>query len=356
MASAMTGEFIKRGGPASSSPFSVIEQKGLAARLAGELKFAAKELTRDPHGFIRDLFTDEDRDARRRRLIYMGLTCAVAIYAALFVVMLVVGWPKALTPSEEENALKIDRIISFANDTEQPGAESVVPRGENGGGGGGGNQESMPASFGRAPDISAQQPLVTPTTHVPTTPPSLPVEQTIQGDSSLQPKFDATLPIGDPTGAPAPPSGGTGKGGGIGSGDGAGVGPDGGPGLGPGKGGNAGGRTAGSPDGTSTLPTDSLNWNDINRIPDTTPFRWISRPRPVVTPEALAKKVIGEVLLRATFNANGTISDIEVIRTDVPEMTESARESLERSTFRPATVKGVPVTVRRVPVRVSIHY
>jgi hypothetical protein len=134
------------------------------------------------------------------------------------------------------------------------------------------------------------------------------------------------------------------------------VGPGGGPGVGPGNGGNTGGRTAGSPDGTNTLPTDPINWTDINRMPDTTPFRWVSRPRPVVTPEALTKKVIGEVLLRATFNANGTISDIEVIRTDVPEMTESAIESLARSTFRPATVKGMAVTVRKVPVRVSVHY
>jgi hypothetical protein len=29
---------------------------------------------------------------------------------------------------------------------------------------------------------------------------------------------------------------------------------------------------------------------------------------------------------------------------------------LSRSTFRPATIKGVPVTVRNVLIRIDVHY
>jgi hypothetical protein len=59
--------------------------------------------------------------------------------------------------------------------------------------------------------------------------------------------------------------------------------------------------------------------------------------------------------MRATFNADGTISDVELVM-PVEFMTESAIESLRRSTFRPATVNGVPITVRKVPIKVFVHY
>jgi len=61
------------------------------------------------------------------------------------------------------------------------------------------------------------------------------------------------------------------------------------------------------------------------------------------------------VVLRATFNADGTITDIEVAM-PVDYMTESAIESLRRSTFRPATVNGIPITVRKVPIKIYVHY
>ena len=84
------------------------------------------------------------------------------------------------------------------------------------------------------------------------------------------------------------------------------------------------------------------------------PFRWLYRPVPVTTPEAQENKVSGTVMLRATFNADGTISDVEVI-SPVDFMTESAIESLKRSKFKPATINGKPVTLRRVPIKVEIH-
>jgi TonB family protein len=64
---------------------------------------------------------------------------------------------------------------------------------------------------------------------------------------------------------------------------------------------------------------------------------------------------MGTVLLRATFNSDGTITDIEVVM-PVDFMNESAVEALRRSTFQPATINGVPVTVRRVLIKEAIHY
>jgi hypothetical protein len=72
-------------------------------------------------------------------------------------------------------------------------------------------------------------------------------------------------------------------------------------------------------------------------------------------PEAQKQEVLNYVLMRATFNANATITDIEVL-TPRDSMTDSAVESLRHSTFRPATVNGVPITVRRVQIKVGVHY
>ena len=85
------------------------------------------------------------------------------------------------------------------------------------------------------------------------------------------------------------------------------------------------------------------------------PFSWIRRATAIVTPEAQEHKAAGRVLLKATFNADGTVSDIEIIN-PVDFMTESAIESLRRSKFRPASINGVPITVRRVPVYIDVHY
>jgi hypothetical protein len=55
----------------------------------------------------------------------------------------------------------------------------------------------------------------------------------------------------------------------------------------------------------------------------------------------------GQVWLRATFQANGTITDIEVIN-GIDFMTEAAVYALKHSTFRPALLDGSPITVRTV--------
>jgi TonB family protein len=92
----------------------------------------------------------------------------------------------------------------------------------------------------------------------------------------------------------------------------------------------------------------------LKQHPGSTGIVWLRRPTPVTTPEAQANKVKGEVLLRATFQVDGRVTNIEVIR-PVPYMTESAIYALEHSTFRPATINGKPITVFNVPVRININ-
>ena len=136
------------------------------------------------------------------------------------------------------------------------------------------------------------------------------------------------------------------KGTGIGAGKGAGA--------DRGKLANKGGGIPGPPDGDRP-GIKEVDWHQVGKIAGFSQVIWIHRPTPVVTPEAQADKVFGIVMLRATFHADGTISDIEVVN-PVSCMTESAIESLMRSTFRPATLYGVPITLKRAPVTVKVHY
>ena len=65
--------------------------------------------------------------------------------------------------------------------------------------------------------------------------------------------------------------------------------------------------------------------------------------------------IIGIVFLRATLHADGTVSDIEIVM-PVDYMTQSAIDSLMRSRFSPATVNGKPITLRKVPIKITVHY
>ena len=354
MASTMTGEFVKASSRVKDSPFSMIEQKGLFARLTDELALATREVARDPRGFIRDLFSADSRDARRRRLIYTALSCAVLVHIALFIVMIVLGWPQALTPAEQERAYKIEMVRPIDKDTEQVDSSQPAeqPRGDNGGGGGGGQQSPLPASHGAPPQMLSVPPQVA-LTQPTVEKPLLPITPSIVGPDSPPPPPD--VPLGDPNAKSETVSAGTGKGGGIGSGTGQGVGPGEGGGTGPGSGGDTGkGRPAGSPEGTGS-PTEIIWSTSGPKPPGFTSFSWVYRPTPMVTPEAQANRVVGTVLLRATFQADGRITDIETVN-PVSFMTESAVDALRRSKFRPATINGQPVTLRRVLVRIDVHY
>ena len=108
------------------------------------------------------------------------------------------------------------------------------------------------------------------------------------------------------------------------------------------------------PNGSGPIPT-VIDFNQIKSLAGYRPWTWIHKERAIITPEARENKIIGTVVLRANFNADGTITDIEVAM-PVDFMNEAAVESLRRCTFHPATINGVPVSVRRALIRRDVHY
>jgi hypothetical protein len=351
MASVTTGDFVKTATPPDAPPFSLIEPKSLPARLIEEVARAWRDLTRDPRGFLRDLFTDDTKDAKRRRRIYFGLAGALVIHAVLLAIIAVIGW-RHLNASTNEGYVvhRIDLPNPLAEKTNDPKPEA--PHGDNGRSGGGGVKDASPVTKGTPPPTSPAPQIVKPFV-APKENAALPVLPTIKGPESAPPSVNQVPGLAN--GVPdAPPSPGSGTGDGIGGRDGSGAGDNDGSGEGRRKGASNDpkGRTNGTPEGTAA-PTD-FPWTGP-KPPGYVPFSWIRRATPIVTPEALEHKPAGRVLLRATFNADGTITDIEVIN-QVEFMTEAAIESLRRSKFRPATVNGVPVTVRRVLVYIDVHY
>jgi hypothetical protein len=269
----------------------------------------------------------------------------------LLTVIAVLGW-RHLNASTDEGVV-VHRIdLPNAPTEKAPEAKTEAPHGDNGHGGSGGSKDAPPVTKGTPPPTSPAPQIVKPFV-APKENAALPVLPTIKGPESETPVV-SQVP-GLPNGVPdAPPSPGSGKGDGIGGRDGSGAGNSDGPGEGRNKGASNDpkGRTNGTPEGTAT-PTD-ITYTGTKPL-GYVPFTWKRRATPIVTPEAQEHKAAGRVLLRATFNADGTITDVEVIN-QVEYMTEAAIDSLRRSTFRPATVNGVPVTVRRVPVYVDVHY
>src|SRR4051794_11554126 len=100
MASVTTSDFVAAATKSDAPPFSLIEQKSLLARLAEELARTSHELARDPRGFLRDLFADDTKDAKRRRRIYFGLAGALVIHAVLLTVIIVIGWRSLTAPQD----------------------------------------------------------------------------------------------------------------------------------------------------------------------------------------------------------------------------------------------------------------
>ena len=355
MASVVTQEFVRT--IPADPPFSVLEQPGLLSRLVRALKAAAAELTSDPRGFIRDLLSADTKDTKRRQRIYIGLACALVAHIALIVFIAVLGWrtmfvkPAPQEISEPEYNVYFPSVPSpvAKSGAEESGARPGNSRG--GGEAGGGQLAPLPASKGTPPPKALLPPIVSmkPSN---VADPALPMSPTIPGIPAAPPP---PAPIGDPAGKPTSFSGGPGKGGGIGPGEGPGIGSGKDPGVGPGSGGGSRGARAGLPGGSGTGNPPFIYASNTNSFPGYRPWTWLRKERAIITPEARENKVIGTVVLRADFNDDGTITNIEVAM-PVDYMNEAAIESLRRCTFRPATLNGIPVTVRKVLIRIDVHY
>lgn len=347
----MTTQFVGSSSHADSLPFSLIEQKSLISRLAEEGQAAVRDLAGDPRGFLKELFSPGTKDAKRQQRIYTGLAIAVIVHVALLIVIAVVGW-RTMFVKQADGAPASKVYWLPLNEPERVTTEANAPRGKrDDGGGGGGDLNPLPATKGPLPKMSPDPQVVkpnTPSVKLPTIqlPPTL-----VGPDGSPPPPGIA---LGIPTGAIAEaPSPGPGDEGGLGGKNGTGAGPGSSSGSGKGDRGGTGDKgRIGTPNGRDDV-NGPIHYNLIRNFPNSTGIVWIHRPTPLISPEAQANKVQGEVQLRATFNKDGTITEIDVIR-DVLFMADAAVASLQRSTFHPATVNGKPITVLNVIVVIKV--
>jgi TonB family protein len=368
MATVTTSEFVKMREPVAS--FSMIEHKGIFTRLFEEGSLAIGDFTHDPRGFLREIFSDETKDAQRSKRLRMGLAFGLAFQLVAITAIAIAGWHHASATGKTDDPEYTVKWIDPNTPTPANTPKELTAKSETAGknpevlkgnpdaaskSGGSGQETPSPARQGVLPPQISNAAIISPT--APSSPsPSIPFNPTIEGPPLPPPPPAAQ--IGLPNGDPNTTSAGPGKGGGIGNnGEGTGVGNNKGTGGGntPGSDGKEGGTTAGRIGSTNGItPSGPLDYSQIGRIPDSTGIIWLRRVKPIVTPEAQANKIMGYVLLEATFNADGTITDI-IVRQHLDSMDDEAVAALRKATFRPATIKGVPVTLRRVPIKVNVN-
>jgi protein TonB len=203
--------------------------------------------------------------------------------------------------------------------------------GPGGGGGGGGNrmkepprQAEMPGKdkitvpVSKPPKMEMQEVKKEPD---PVAQLNIPAKNLAAAQDSLPGAIDA--PPGPPT-----LSQGSGSGGGAGTGTGTGVGPGSGSGLGPGSGGGTGGGVY-RPGNGVTLP------------------RVLHEERPQYTSDAMRAKVQGTVLLECVVKPDGSVGDVQVIRSLDPTfgLDQQAVVAARKWRFAPGTRLGEPVPV-----------
>jgi protein TonB len=202
--------------------------------------------------------------------------------------------------------------------------------GPGGGGGGGGNQMKDPP---RKVELPGKDKLTVPVVKAPSletvakNEPN-PIEQLNIPAQSLAAATD--LLSGALEAPPGPPSAslGSGSGGGAGTGRGSGIGSGTGSGLGPGSGGGTGGGVY-QPGNGVTRP----------RVQD--------EERPAYTSDAMRAKVQGTVLLQCVVKPDGTVGDVQVVRSLDPTfgLDQQAVAAARRWRFFPGTRLGEPVSV-----------
>lgn len=322
---------------ANSQLFSGLHIDSLRTRFVREVRQNTQDFVRSPSGYVKGVFTVTSREGRRLELLMWCMAFAFFAFAATFGVFFIIPHQLFHTPPPAAEEKKDLQLIAMLEPTPPPqpvpkvgGGAGLGAKKPGLGGGGGGAKELTPASKGRLPQASLTQPqIVAPSTHQHIEQPSLPVPAIIRADPALVPKQDMNLPIGDPKGVLGAPSDGPGSGGGIGTGRGGGVGSGEGGGAGPGRGGGIGGGDAGGGGGNANLrPTI------------------ISQVKPKYTEEARQNKIQGKVVLSVEFRSDGSIGDIRVIRGLGYGLDEKAIEAARLIRFRPAVQEGNPVPWR----------
>jgi periplasmic protein TonB len=213
-----------------------------------------------------------------------------------------------------------------------PGIIWLVQPGPGGGGGGGGNKMKEPP---RQAELPGKDKITVPVAKPPALEPpkvaknepspveflNIPAKELAASKDSLPGAIEA--PPGPPTA-----SQGSGSGGGAGTGTGSGIGPGTGSGLGPGSGGGTGGGAYRLGSGVTTP-------------------RLRREIKPQYTSDAMRAKVQGTVLVECVVKADGTVGDVQVVRSldSTFGLDQEAIKAARQWLFFPGTLKGEPVPV-----------
>jgi TonB family protein len=339
--------------------FAPLVVEGLPARLGREAAAAGAEFRRHPRQFVRGMLCG-DADPVYRRSFRRSAACAlIAVNACLSALILVAGVFRSAANESDSQTRRNEssreemfrHVANLSRDRKAQrrergrggrvgGSQDTRERGQ--GGGGGGNRETLPAQQG-GPALPSLMPQLIPprldTSHLER--PSLTYPMTIVADPrALPPPVQL---VGDPDGVIASNSSGQGENGGMGRGRDGGLGAGAGGGFRFGYLGNTGGQSFRPGGGPSKGPG---NGDDIPWASERIKPQILYKEKARYTEDARVKQVQGAVVLRATFSADGRITDIFVVR-GLPEgLTEMAIEAAQRIRFRPAIRDGVPVSVR----------
>jgi protein TonB len=263
------------------------------------------------------LFFFEDQRGRLPRTFIASLVTHVAVGG-----LLILAYRFAPEPSAAP---------AFLPDRTNTDIVWLSEPGPGGGGGGGGNQMKEPP---RKAELPGKDKLTVPVSKPPDFEQPKPKEepqQLAQLNIPAQTLADATqeLPgaLETPAGPPTP-SQGTGRGGGAGTGTGSGIGSGTGSGLGEGFGGGTGGG-AYRPGNGVTQP------------------RLIREIKPQYTSNAMRAKVQGSVLLECVVRPDGSVTDVQVLRSLDPTfgLDQEAIKAAMQWRFQPGTRFGQPVPV-----------
>ena len=222
---------------------------------------------------------------------------------------------------------------------EQPNSNIIwlSQPGPGGGGGGGGNLMKEPPRQAELPGkdkitVPVMKPPKLEAPEEPKTPPP-PVAQLNIPAQTLAAATESLPGAIEPPQGPPTVSQGSGSNGGAGTGAGSGVGPGTGSGLGPGSGGGTGGGVY-RPGSGVTLPTK------------------VREVKPAYTSDAMRAKVQGTVLLQCVVRPDGTVGDVEIVKSLDPVfgLDQEAVKAAKQWLFRPGTRFG-----EAVPVLITIE-
>lgn len=279
-------------------------------------------------------------DPRMRAAGLTGLVLVVAFFAGAFIYDLMTQVVTVDALGEDETGFAYIPVDTDATIEEIMEELKTKDNNTGGGGGGGGGKDPDPPKQGNIPNMYKNKPDLPPTTHDRTKMenPTMPLTSGITGPFDR--KGDQKNPGVTRGGSKV--SDGMGDGG-IGMNGSDGIGNNGRDGYGNnGRGGVGSGPGGGIGDG----PGDGSGREAPPEMPKgpTVSVRVISQPKPPYTEEARKNQINGTVVLRVTFNANGTIGGITAVRGLGYGLTEQAIAAARRMTFEPAKKGGVPVT------------